>query len=314
MKFLWLSTFHSDMLKHMKILWLAGEACELVLYAKIILTATFEIITPCHQTYHEHFYCFPYKSSSFLHDSLFLYKQFSRKYTAAKNMLIIFIILAFIAIIAPSEADYCHMARDDTLYIYPKDDNNCSKFIVCHHNEKYELSCLQASLFLYSDERLCLEDCRQADPQQTSRSSRNSYDFASDYSIFPAEGVPAKTILCPPSGTTLAAIPQVCNEYIECKDGVGSRQKCEDKTEFSPSKFQCEEASDCSTKRVKGTPHSKCRFEKGTSSTLLLPSEKCSAFKTCAHLMAWTITCAQNTNFNQATKTCDWEDNVECAN
>lgn len=223
-------------------------------------------------------------------------------------------IFAFIVIIASSEADYCHMARDDTLYIYPKDVNNCSKYIVCHHNEKYELSCLQASLFLYSDERLCLEECLQVDIQNTSRSSRNSYDFASDYLIFPSEGAPAKTILCPPSGNTLAAIPQVCNEYIECVDGIGSRRKCEDRMEFSSTKFQCELSSDCSAKKVKGTAHSKCRFEKGTSSTLLLPSEKCSDFKKCAHLMAWTITCAQNTNFNLTTKSCDWEENVNCGN
>lgn len=230
-------------------------------------------------------------------------------------MLIIFTFIVITIIIALSEADYCHMARDDTLYIYPKNDNNCSKYIACHHNEKYELSCLQASLFLYSDERLCLEECHQEDIEKTSsRTSRNSYDFASDYLIFPAEGVPAKTILCPPSGYTLASIPQVCNEYIECEDGFGSRRKCEDKMEFSPTKFQCEESSDCSTKKIKGTPHSKCRFEKSTSSTLLVPSENCSEFKKCAHLMAWTITCAQNTNFNQATKFCDWEENVECGN
>lgn len=226
-------------------------------------------------------------------------------------MLIIFIII-FALIIAPSKAVYCPMERDDTLYIYPS-EHNCSNFIICHHNEVFEMSCLQASIFLFTDESLCLENC-SAIESTTNRISRTSYDFSSDFLLFPREGEPAKTIICPPQGETFAAIPQDCKTYIECRDGIGTRKLCQHGMEFSPIKYKCEpeDTANCSSKKVKGTPNSRCRFEKGSTSTLLMPSEKCSDFKKCTHLMAWTITCAQHSHFNHATKTCDWEENVKC--
>lgn len=209
------------------------------------------------------------------------------------------------------------MPSDDTLYIYPKDENNCSKFIVCHHNEKYELSCLQASLFLFTDERLCLADCNIESTTTTVNKgvSRNSYEFNLDYLLFPDEGTPSKTILCPPTGNTLAFIPQNCKEFIECQDGIGTRQKCDEEMEFSPFKYQCipKNSSECSTKKIKGSPNSKCRFEKGVSSSTFLPSEKCSEFKKCAISASWTITCARGTFFNKETKSCDWKENVKCS-
>lgn len=224
-------------------------------------------------------------------------------------MLIIFTFFA--AIIASSEAGYCKMSRDDTLYIYPS-VNNCSVFIVCHHNEEYEMSCLEASLFHFADQRLCLDEC--SIEATTRRASRNSYDYATDYALFPAAGAPEKTALCPTVGETVAAIPHECREYIKCHDGIGTRNKCDNVMEFSPITHQClpEDKSDCKVKKAKGIPNSKCRFEKGSSSTLLLPTKKCSDFEKCSHLMAWTVSCPQHCHFDAKTKTCDWEEKVSC--
>lgn len=203
------------------------------------------------------------------------------------------------------------MPRDDTLYIYPI-VNNCSVFIACHNNAEYEMNCLEASLFLFSDERLCLEEC--SIEATTKRFSKKSYDYATDHLIFPAEGLPAGTILCPPTGKVNATIPHDCQEYIECQNGIGTRKKCSNREEFSPIEYKCmsEYKSECIEKRTKGIPNSKCRFEKGSSSTLLLSSKKCSEFEKCAHLMAWTIPCPQHCHFDIKSKICDWEDQVKC--
>lgn len=203
------------------------------------------------------------------------------------------------------------MSRDDTLYIYPS-VNNCSVFIVCHRNEEYEMNCLEASLFLFSDQRLCLENC--SIETTTKRNLKSSYDYSTDYSIFPANDAPAKTILCPETGKVLSAIPHECRDFIECVDGIGTRKSCENGMEFSPIKHEClpEDKSDCTIKKAKGTPNSKCRFEKGSSPTILLPSKKCSEFEKCSHLMAWKIPCPVKCHFDSTLKKCDWEQNVRC--
>ncbi len=225
------------------------------------------------------------------------------------------LLLAFFAAftITSLEAGYCKMSRDDTLYVYPS-ENNCSVFIVCHHNEEYEMSCLEAPLFSDIDERLCLEKCDNK--ATTRRVTMNSYEYTTDYSIFPADGEPAKTVLCPSEGEVLASIPHECHEYIECQDGIGTRQRCENGMEFSPIEHKCmpEENSNCVVKKSKGTPHSKCRFQRGSSSALLLPSKKCSEFRKCSHLMAWTISCPHGTLFDVDAKICEWEENVQCEN
>lgn len=224
-------------------------------------------------------------------------------------MLKIFIFFAIV--IASSEAGYCRMSRDDTLYIYPS-VNNCSVFIVCHHNEEYEMSCLEASLFLFTDQRLCLDEC--SIETTTRKITKNSYDYATDYSIFPAEGMPSETILCPSVGEVNASIPHLCHEYINCRDGIGTRNKCDKDMRFSLIEHECvnEEVSGCTITKPKGTPNSKCRYEKGSSSSLLLPSKKCAEFEKCSHLMAWTIPCPKHCNFDPKTKKCDWEEKVEC--
>ena len=225
-------------------------------------------------------------------------------------MLIIFtLILTFII---SSQAKYCDTASDDTLYIYPS-INNCSKFIVCYHNEEIEMSCLQASMFMFTDERVCLEPCnmKMTPSKKRIKRSEQSYDISSDYSLFPAIDLSNQTIICPSSGFTLAIIPQNCNEFIECNNGIGIRRKCEDGYEFSPSKYQCIESikSDCIVnKRLKASHQSKCRSKEGDSSSFLLPSEKCSNFIKCAKNKAWTLTCAQNTIFSKEKMSCEWKD------
>lgn len=232
-----------------------------------------------------------------------------------KEMLITFILISAI-IIASSQAKNCDTASDDTLYIYPS-INNCSKFIVCYRNEEIEMSCLQASMFMFTDERLCLEPCnmKMTAGKKRIRRSVPSYDVSTDYSLFPAIDMPIQTIICPSSGFTSAIIPQNCNEFIECKDGIGVRRKCENGNEFSPSKYLCVESinSDCIVnKRLKASHHSKCRSKEGNSSSFLLPSEKCSDFIKCAKNKAWTITCAQNTSFSREKMSCEWNDEVKC--
>jgi hypothetical protein len=44
----------------------------------------------------------------------------------------------------------------------------------------------------------------------------------------------------------------------------------------------------------------------------LLRSKKCSEFEKCSHLMAWTIPCPKHCHFDPNSKTCDWEEKVEC--
>lgn len=224
-------------------------------------------------------------------------------------MLIILIILT---LLSSTSSRYCATQRDDTLYIYPS-ENNCSSFIVCYHNEEYEMSCLQASLFMYTNERLCLEACPVVETKRRTV-TKASYEFTLDHELFPAEEFPSRTILCPSTGTSKASIPQQCTEYILCEDGIGRRVKCENGTKFSPTKFECvsNEESDCLIKKLKGSPNKKCRFEKKGISPLIFPSENCSDFKKCSNLMAWTIRCAQYTNYSKEKRSCEWENEVKC--
>lgn len=219
-------------------------------------------------------------------------------------------------LIISSQAKYCDTASDDTLYIYPS-INNCSKFIVCYRNEEIEMSCLQASLFMFTDERVCLEPCnmKMTAVKKRIRRSESSYDYSSDYSLFPSIDMPNQTIICPFSGFTAAIIPENCNEFIECNNGIGIRRKCEDGFEFSPSKYQCVESinSDCIVnKRLKASHHSKCRSKEGNSSSFILPSEKCSDFVKCDRNKAWPIPCPQNTRFSKKKMSCDWKNEVNC--
>lgn len=166
-------------------------------------------------------------------------------------------------LIISSQAKYCDTSSDDTLYIYPS-INNCSKFIVCYRNEEIKMNCLQASLFMFTEERVCLEPCNMKMTAAKKRIKRSdqSYDYSSDFSLFSAIDMSSQTIICPFSGFTTAIIPQNCNEFIECNNGIGIRRKCKDGFEFSPSKYQCVESinSDCIVnKRLKVSNHSKCR-------------------------------------------------------
>jgi hypothetical protein len=221
-----------------------------------------------------------------------------------------FFVILFFSLTPIALGRYCATPKDDTLYIYPS-ANNCSMFIVCLHNEEIEMSCLQASLFMFTKKRVCMDEC--AIETTTRRMKAKSYEFTLDYDVFPALDSPHRTILCPLKGSTRAFIPHTCDEYIECVDGVGSRMSCDNGTKFSPTKYDCvpDKESNCSMKKVKGSPNKKCRFEKGKAS-VVFPSEKCSEFKKCSNLMSWTIQCAQFTRFNKMTKSCEWENEVNC--
>lgn len=233
-------------------------------------------------------------------------------------MLIIFTFIS--TLIISAHAKRCAIASDDdTLYIYPS-INNCSTFIVCYHNEEIEMNCLESSLFMYTDERVCLESCatkRRIGSRKKFRGSKITYDFSSDYLLFPLIDAPSPTILCPSYGTTKAAIPQNCDEYIECNDGIGMRRKCENGYKFSPTQYECLDVnlSDCViNKKLKGLYNSKCHRQTGISnlSSFVFPSEKCSNFRKCANFLAWTIRCAKNTSFSKKIGSCEWNDEVEC--
>lgn len=230
-------------------------------------------------------------------------------------MLAIFTLIS--TLIISTQALDCATANDDTLYIYPS-MSNCSKFIVCYRNEEIEMSCLEASLFMFTDERVCLESCHvkmTTARQHKLRDSKASYDYSSDYLLFPSADKPKTTLLCPSRGTTRAAIPHNCNEYIECDDGIGTRQRCADGYEFSPSTYECEEVSvsDCGVNnKLKGSYIPRCRFVKSNLSSFVFPAENCFFFQKCANHMAWPIRCAKSTSFSRATKSCEWSDEVTC--
>lgn len=233
-----------------------------------------------------------------------------------KNLFAKSIFSVISLLIVTTKAKYCAQPRDDTLYIYPS-ANNCSTFFVCHNNEEIEMSCLESSLFMYTEERVCLEKCSIKTTTRTrTTATKTLYDYSSDYLLFPADDVPARTIICPSSGKTKAAIPYNCNEYIECDEGIGTRRICEIGSKFSSALYEClpETESDCkvdNNKKPKGSYISKCRFERGNS-LVVFPSENCADFKKCANLMAWTITCAQNTKYSRERRSCEWADKVKC--
>ncbi|KAG5678698.1 hypothetical protein PVAND_008346 [Polypedilum vanderplanki] len=226
-------------------------------------------------------------------------------------------IITISTLIVSTIAKFCTTSRDDTLYIYPS-ANNCSSFILCHHNEEIEMSCLQSSLFMFTDERVCIDECSETSQMKTANAKTLQYNYNTDYLIFPAENEPIRTVICPSHGSTIAAIPQECNDYIECVDGIGTRKKCDIGSKFSPSLFHCEpeDESDCKVgsdnkKKMKGSYVRKCRTEKGNSA-LVFATDNCSEFKKCANLMAWTISCANGTSFSKESRTCEWENEVKC--
>jgi Chitin binding Peritrophin-A domain len=224
-------------------------------------------------------------------------------------MLIFLLIFTFIRW---SEGGYCATPRDDTLYTYPS-VNNCSTFIVCIDNEEVEVSCMESTLFPRSSEKVCVNPCPVESTTKRAAGSKGTYEFSSDYSIFPEIGAPKYTTICPSTGETKAVIPNQCSEYIECNSGIGTRHKCEDGEDFSPLEYKClpKEESDCKITKVRGSPNPKCRFEK-ENSAVVFASDTCSDFKKCAYLKAWTIKCAQNTLFDKEKKRCDWEEEVKC--
>lgn len=230
------------------------------------------------------------------------------------------VIIIISTLIVTTVTKYCTTQRDDTLYIYPS-ANNCSSFIVCYHNEEIEMSCLQSSLFMFSEERVCLKECsavndaKMRSRAETEVAKSTIYEYAKDYALFPAANKPEYTIICPSRGITRAAIPQECREFIDCDDGVGTRRRCDIESKFSPSLYKCvpEDESDCEVgmERIKGSYVRECRSKKGNSA-LVFPSENCSGFLKCANHMAWTVTCAQNTSFSREKGSCEWNEEVKC--
>lgn len=220
----------------------------------------------------------------------------------------IFTLVLFISL-ATSEATYCAGLDEDTVNIYTS-PSNCSHFIACIDNEEYEYECLSAEVFYPGAESLCVGACASKATTKKA-SSKPESDLPPDSLLYPDS--PAKTIICPPSGETKAVIAQSCTEYISCKKGIGKKEACKDGEEFSPTQFHCvpSKLSDCPRKKLKGSHHIKCRYDKG-GEPVYFSSEKCPEFKKCANQLSWNVKCAQYTHWNDELKNCDWADSFDC--
>lgn len=221
-----------------------------------------------------------------------------------------FFFLLFLLSLTASEATYCAMPEDETLYIYPN-QKNCSTFIACIGFEEYEFDCVKAPLFIpWSSESLCVEECASVETTKKITSKPN-YQLPPDPLLYP--DTPARTLICPPQGKTNAVVAQSCSDFIECDNGIGTKTKCPDGEEFSPTKYKCvpKDNSDCSKQKEKGSFNIKCRYDKGGSPTYF-QSDSCSEFKKCANQMAWNVKCAHYCHWNNERKTCDWAKNFDC--
>lgn len=212
-----------------------------------------------------------------------------------------FFLLIFLLSMTATKATYCPMAEDETLYIYPS-ENNCSTFLACIDFEEYEFGCVKAPLFIpWASKPVCLEEC---DSGETT-----TYGLPPDPLLYPDS--PARTPICPPRGKT-QAVSQSCSEYIDCDDGIGTKKNCPDDEEFNPWKLKCmKNDSECSKQKETGSLNSECQNDKGGSPTYF-PSDSCSEFKKCENQMAWNVRCAHYCHWNNELKTCDWAKNFDC--
>jgi Chitin binding Peritrophin-A domain len=218
-------------------------------------------------------------------------------------------IISFLSFISACAATFCS-SNPDTLTIYPS-PNNCSTFKACIHNEESEFDCIQAPLFIpFSSETICMTPCAAVSKAKKAPSASSS-EWPEDKLLFPDS--PARTIVCPPTGETVAVVVQSCDEYLICKGGVGTRTKCPEGQEFSPSRYECvvKRNSDCRKQKLKGSHHIKCRFDKGTD-PILFSSDVCPRFKKCANQLSWEIECARYTHWNNEMQSCEWADKFDC--
>lgn len=224
-------------------------------------------------------------------------------------MFLLFVVLLSLA---TSDATFCSLSDDKTLFIYPS-PNNCSVFHACIENEEYELSCLTASLFIpWATEPLCSTPCNHT---ATTRKiiSKISKDLPLDLLLYPNITMP--TIVCPPTGDTIAIVMESCNEFMECIEGAGTKRSCPQGQEFSREKYKCVETkhSDCQKDKPYGFQNNKCRHDKGTV-PIYMESESCDKFTKCANQLAWLVPCARDCYWNDDVETCDWSSNVKCTN
>lgn len=222
-------------------------------------------------------------------------------------MFFLFIVLLSLA---TSDATFCSQSDDKTLYIYPS-PKNCSVFHACIENEEYELNCLTASLFIpWATGPLFSTPCNLT---TTTRKiiSKISKDLPLDLLLYPNET--SSTIICPPTGDTIAVVMESCNEFMECHEGKGTKKTCPQGQEFSRGKYQCIDIkqSDCQQHKPRGFQHNKCRRDKGTA-PIYMESESCADFKKCANQLAWSVPCARDCYWNDDAETCDWVSKVKC--
>jgi hypothetical protein len=215
----------------------------------------------------------------------------------------------FFISLATSEATYCSQSDDESISIYPS-PRNCSNFIACIDNEEYEYNCLYAPVFYPETESRCLEDCASVSTTKKS-SSKASTEFPPDSVLYPDS--PSRSVICPPTGETKAVIAESCTQYISCSNGIATKETCSEGEEFSPTQFVClpKKKSDCPKKKLKGSYHIKCRYDKG-GDPIYFSSENCQEFKKCANQQSWKIKCAQYSHWNDEIKTCDWADSFDC--
>lgn len=221
------------------------------------------------------------------------------------------ILIIFIGLCASISAqNYCHSPQKDTLYIYPN-PKNCSTYFACINSDEYEYECLQAPQFIWTDEKVCMDRCSTVATTRRASTKSSPSELPPDPILYP--DTPARTIICPLKGSTKAIVAQSCTDYIECYAGVGTKKSCPSGQEFSPSRYECvpESSSDCSKQKPKGSHHIKCRYDKGAA-PIYFPSDTCAEFKKCANQFAWEVKCAQNCNWNNDAKTCDWANNFPC--
>lgn len=219
------------------------------------------------------------------------------------------IILIILFSLSATEATYCALPAEDTLYIYPT-PKNCSSFIACINYEEHEFDCIEAEIFLpWANGTICMEACETITTRRSLAKSKSG--LQPDPLLFPDS--PQMTIICPPTGETSAVVTHSCTEFLSCNDGTGTKQSCALGMEFSPTLYECvpKKMSDCPKQKQKGSYELECRFDKGTN-PIYFPSQSCPEFKKCSNKLAWDVKCAKNCNWNNQQQTCDWADNFEC--
>lgn len=226
------------------------------------------------------------------------------------KMMSVVLVICMYSIITISEAAFCSSPKDETLYIYPS-PNNCSTFITCIDNEEYEFDCLLAPMFENTSDTLCLNQCSTVGTTKKGSSKTTTSSKDNDLELYPE--IPARTIVCPPTGTTKACIPKSCTDYISCDNGIGTKTPCPIGTEFNPNKYEClpKKDSQCTVSTMKGIYNIKCRYDKGQVATYFA-SDACNKFKKCANQLAYEEKCANNCYWNDEDKMCDWAANTKC--